>query len=374
VATNPLGGIRSYLLNNIPRLMEAGYVFTFLSPEGEAFDAFKCDVNSWPGVEYIDVPVRKRKYCLWPSVRRALRTGRYALIHSQGLRSGVEASFANYFIRVPHVITLHDTRHESEFQGRFGRLKQHLVGRLSAQANLIIAVSNDCARNHLDFFPRWKRSRCRIEVIYNGVDVERLKAGASGGRRDALRKQFGWNEEITILGYFGRLMPEKGFLVLLDALRELARLGYADRIRLIATKDPHGYRGEYMREVERDETLAQMVQFVEPVADIATMLPQIDVLVIPSLREACPLLPMEAMVLGIPVVGSDAIGLREVLHGTPSLVPAAGNVEALAGAIIDSMGTRSTQQTWAYLPEVCKRFDNSSATEKLRHIYGAISW
>ena len=212
VTSNPLGGIRTYLLNNIPCLMEAGYAFTFLSPEGEAFDSFKKDVQSWLGVEWIDVPIRRRRFLLWPSVRRALRTGRFALIHSQGLRAGVEVAFASFFARVPHVITLHDVIvPQNDVPGRLKWLKKRTTGFLTSRADAIIPVSHDCAQNHLHHFPAWKRGRCRIEVIPNGVDVDRLKRVAETVNGDAMRSELGVDENATILGFFGRFMPQKGF-------------------------------------------------------------------------------------------------------------------------------------------------------------------
>ena len=128
-----------------------------------------------------------------------------------------------------------------------------------------------------------------------------------------------------------------------------------------------------MREVERDEVLRGMVRFIEPVPDIATLLPQIDVLVMPSLWEACPLLPMEAMALGVPVVGSDAIGLREVLRDTPSLTPVAGNVSALAAALQEAIDARTKRPAQAYVLQLRERFDNNSGAKSLRRVYDTIA-
>jgi glycosyltransferase involved in cell wall biosynthesis len=232
-------------------------------------------------------------------------------------------------------------------------------------------VSEDCARNHLRHLPQWNRGRCRVEVIVNGVDVKGLKKTAENVDRRALRSGLGFGDGVTLLGFFGRFMPQKGFLVLLQALRELARNGFADRVRLVATKDPHGY-GEYMGEVERDKELSRMVRFIEPVPNIAAVLPQVDVLAMPSLWEACGLLAMEAMVLGVPVVGSDAIGLREVLRGTPALVPAAADTAQLASAIEATMAPAHSRQAREFMPEAAIRFDNRTSAEKLRTLYDAL--
>jgi glycosyltransferase involved in cell wall biosynthesis len=245
-------------------------------------------------------------------------------------------------------------------------LKKRVAGRLTSRADVIVPVSHDCAQNHLQHFPEWKRGRCRVDVILNGVDVTRLKRVAATVDRDALRGNLGFSSDVTVLGFFGRFMPQKGFLVLLDTLRELARRGCADRVRLVAAKDSHGYRDEYMREVKRDDVLSRMVRFVEPVS-------QIDVVVMPSLWEAYGLLAAEAMVLGIPVVGSDAIGLREVLHDTPSLAPSAGDAQALASALQKAMGARSRQKADDFTAEARIRFDNRASAEKLLRVYEAIA-
>jgi len=366
VVANPLGGVRTYLLYNCRRLAESNYAFTFLAPAGEAFDAFKNDVKSLPGVECIGVPVRGRRYFLWPTIRRCLRTRRFSLVHSQGLRSGTETAFANLGLGLSHVITLHDVIvPRNDVPGRLKWLKKRVIGRLASRADAIVPVSQDCAENHLSHFSELKRGRCRIQVILNGVDVQQITRVGDAVDRKALRKKLRFADDVTILGFFGRFMPQKGFLLLLQALRELIRSGHGDRVRLVAAKDPHGYRGEYIREVAQDPLLSTIVRFIAPVTEIATVLPQIDILVTPSLWEACPLLPMEAMILGIPVVGSDAIGLREVLRDTPSLAPPAGDSQALASAILEATDASHRQLAERYVNTARTEFDVTRSVQSL---------
>ncbi len=370
MVSNPLGGIRSYLLYNLPFLEESGYVFTFLAPEGPAFDSFVEDVKDRPGVEFIGAPTRNRRARLRAAVREALRTRRFALVHSQGLRAGTEACLANLGLGVPHVVTLHDVIvPQNDIPGRLRWFKKIAIGHITARARTIVAVSRDCAENHLAHFPQWRRGRCEVAVILNGIDVGRLRSAAAAVGRGTLRDDLGVADGVRLLGFFGRFMPQKGFFVLLDALRQLAGAGLGERVRLVATKDPHGYRGEYIRTAERDPVLASMVKFVEPVQNIATVLPQVDVLVMPSLWEACPLLPMEAMVLGIPVVGSDCIGLREVLRETPSAAPRAGDPAALAAAIVEALEPSVKKAAKDFASEAQKRFDIRRGAEALRGIY-----
>ena len=371
VVNQPLGGIRTYLLYNASILSQSGYVFTFLAPQGAAFDAFKNDVRDWNGVEFIDVPARNFKYWLWPTIHRTIKRGDFSLVHAQGLRAGVETSFANYFAGVPQIVTLHDVIvPQNDIPGRLRWLKTRCIGRMAARANVIIPVSKDCAENHLERFPGWKRGRCRIEVIHNGVDVQRLlSAAASVTKENGLRHNGQIAEEVAILGFFGRFVPQKGFLVLLDALKLLAQRGYADKLRLVATLDRVSFSHWHPDRVEEDEVLSRMVRFIEPVSEIAPVLSQMDLLAMPSLWEAYGLLAAEAMVLGIPVVGSDAIGLREVLRGTPAFSPQAGDAPALAAAIEAAISPTTKRDCEACAPEARRRFNNHDSAIRLLKIY-----
>jgi glycosyltransferase involved in cell wall biosynthesis len=114
-----------------------------------------------------------------------------------------------------------------------------------------------------------------------------------------------------------------------------------------------------------------MVHFLEAVPDITSLLLQIDALVTPSRQEACPLLPMESLVLGVPVIGTDCLGLREVLSGTPATSVPKENPEALADAIAAFVENPHPAKEAAktYVVEAAKRFDVNIATKKLLEIY-----
>lgn len=371
VVNHPLGGIRTYLLNNLAEIAKSGYTYTFMAPTGGAFEDFKTDVRDWPGVDFIDIPVRNRKHSISRAVWRALKTRRFDLIHSQGLRAGTETALPNLWFHVPHIMTLHDVIvPQNDMPGRLKWLKQFITGRLTKRIDVIVPVSNDCAENHLQKFPCWRHGPCKIEVIQNGVDLSRLCAQAEpGSATTSLRTQIGINGDSFLAGFFGRFMPQKGFLVLLDALKIIAARGYGDKFRLVATNDPYGYGREYHRVIDNDPELRKMVHFIEPVTDIGSVLPQVDLLVMPSLWEACPLLPMEAMVLGVPVIGSDAIGLREVLANTPALSPEAGNAMTLADAIVASIDLPIKQSAKDFHAPAVRRFDNLQRTLQLQDIY-----
>ncbi len=369
--SNPLGGIRTYMLYNFKPIERAGFHFTFLAPAGNALETFRSDWSDCPETEFLSF---SKGESMWRAIHSALKTNRFQLIHSQGLRAGTEAAIGNYFAKIPHLITLHDVIvPQNDVPGKLKWLKKRISEFFTKRASVIIPVSHDCSENHLSHFPRWKKGPCRIEVISNGVNVKGLLESRDNFRQSGvsgIRQELGINDHVVLGGFFGRFMPQKGFKYLLEALSELARRGCGhDRFRLIATKDAHGFRDETIQSVAERPEVARMVHFVEPVADIAPLMSQMNLLVMPSLWEACPILPMEAMVLGVPVIGSDAIGLREVLHDTPSVMPPKENSLALADAIEKFISHPFTEQAKAFEAEAQQRFDVKLAAEKLTHLY-----
>ncbi|MGL6195937.1 MAG: glycosyltransferase family 4 protein [Thermoguttaceae bacterium] len=376
--SNPLGGIRTYMLYNFTPLQKMGFRFTFLAPEGQAFESFKENLTDWEGVEFIDVPVNKRKFALWRHVNLALKSRRFSLVHSQGLRAGTETAIGNFFINVPHLITLHDVIvPQNDIPGKFKWLKKFISGYFTRHATAIIPVSNDCAENHLEHFPCWKKGPCKIEVISNGIDVAKLlesRKDYEGANSQTVRQKYGFDKNIVLGGFFGRFMPQKGFIFVREALSELVKRGYKDRFRLVVTTDQHGYRNETLNSISQSTELSEMVRFVESVSDIAPLMSQMDVLVMPSLWEACPILPMEALVLGVPVIGSDALGLREVLKDTPALTPPKENATALADAIESFIKNPDELKNAAkkFEPIAQKKFDVKLAVEKLQFLYQSV--
>jgi glycosyltransferase involved in cell wall biosynthesis len=253
---------------------------------------------------------------------------------------------------------------------------------LTKNVSVIIPVSHDCEQNHLQNFPAWKNGKVRIETIVNGIDIERLENSRNIFESEQtttnqtaqlrLRDKFNIDANTIIGGFFGRFMPQKGFDILLEALAILIRKGYENRFRLIATIDKNGYLNETIKTTQQDSRIGAMVHFVDSVLDIVPLLLQVDFMVMPSRWEACPILPMEAMVLGVPVIGSDCIGLREVLQNTPSIVAQNENAESLADAIINFIENPKKDAAQNYIPEAKKRFNVISATDKLLELYKSL--
>lgn len=365
----PLGGIRTHLLYNAPVTHERGYRFTFVGPDDASFDTFAATFAHFPDVEFKRVPTRSGSCPLWRRVRRELRTGRYDLLHSHGITAAVQCVAGCFGTRIPHVTTLHDVFRPCHFRGWRGRLKHWLLGRLLRQLTAIVSVGEDVHANLLEYFPSLQRAAPRRVTIPNGIDVRKYAASpfTSG---EELRQRLQLSPETTLFGFLGRFMEQKGFLVLLDALQQLGREAAAVSYHLVAVGSGD-YKREYQKEIQR-RGLGGVVSLLDFTPDVLPTLQQLDLLVIPSLWEASPLQPMEALAAGIPVLGTDCLGLREVLHNTPAQMVRAGDAAALAAGLRDALRAPRTAEAREYAAEACQRFDNDRSARRLVALYDTL--
>ena len=364
----PVGGIRTYVLYNYPALRDLGWSFTFVGPDDSTFRAFAQDLRGWDGVEVVTAPLSGKRCRLAATVRDQLRTGRFDLMHSQGLTAAAQAVWANRGLGMPHVATAHDVFRPLQVAGARGWAKLWLLGRLLRRLDTLIACGDDVRANLLEYLPRIESAGCRLVTIRNGIDMHRFAASsdevlASGD----LRRRLGLSNDVRLLGFLGRFMEQKGFLPLLDALQRLKAGGTVAPFCLVAVGSGD-FEREYRAEVQR-RRLADVVTFLDFVADVGPLLRQLDLLVMPSLWEACPLLPMEAMAAGVPVLGSDCIGLREVLRDTPSRMARAGDADAWSIALESAIASPWTAAARAFAKEARRRFEVTQAAEQLARVF-----
>ena len=139
------------------------------------------------------------------------------------------------------------------------------------------------------------------------------------------------------IGYVGRLVVEKGIETLIDALFRFVSIDTPRpvRLRIIGA----GPEESALRRRVEEAGLAGIVEFLPPVppAQIAQQMAKLDALVLPSRttpvwKEQLGRVLLEAMAVGVPVIGSDSGAIPEVI-GDAGLIFPEGDGAALAAAI-----------------------------------------
>ncbi len=171
----------------------------------------------------------------------------------------------------------------------------------------------------LETFLRGIGVRTRIEMIPNGVDLERFHPVRSTGDRDervALRGELGIGAEAPVVATLGAVVPRKGLDLLLEAWRELAKRDPAVQLLVVGPRadlhDPKlvGFRGRLEALVAATGT-PERIRFAGSVGDVERYLRAADLFALPSQREGFPNSVLEAMATGLPVVVTPFVGFSE---------------------------------------------------------------
>ena len=152
----------------------------------------------------------------------------------------------------------------------------------SGHSKKFISVSAEVAK----IIRRYTNSETETVVIPNGVDVNRFHPL----RRENGNKEDGGKGKICI-GYLGRLSVEKNIINLIRAVKALK----SEKISLKIAGSGPLYEKIKMMEDERVKVLG----YVE---DAASFYQSIDVFLLPSKMEAQPLVLLEAMASGLPII------------------------------------------------------------------------
>jgi glycosyltransferase involved in cell wall biosynthesis len=174
----------------------------------------------------------------------------------------------------------------------------------------------------------------RVFRVPNAIDLVQLPPARS---RDDLCREIGIDPRRPILGAVGRLGPEKGHRVLLDAFHELrSRIPDA---QLVLVGD--GPEEPSLRRQAEALKLSGSMTFMGLRKDGQQIIGALDVMALPSFSEGMPNVVLEAFAYGTPVVATAVGGVPDLVSDARSgwLVPA-GDPERLAGALIDALEHR----------------------------------
>ena len=178
-----------------------------------------------------------------------------------------------------------------------------------------------------------------IEVVPNGIDVERFRPGEA---IPDWRERCGLREG-PLVTYLGRLTVDKGIHRFLDAVADVG-----ERRPIAAIVGGSGPEEAAVRGRLRDEpTLARSVRYVGPVAEQekAALLGQSDLFVLPSTSDTSSIALLEAMACGTPCLASSFGGPAEIVQEARSGVRAdprdrGAMAEALATLLEDAAARR----------------------------------
>lgn len=197
---------------------------------------------------------------------------------------------------IPSVLTVHRLMSDMDRPAWWA----HVLAGFQVEA----IVANSAAT--LESFPAVLRNRARCEIIHNGVDLGRIQ------RARALTPSEG-ARPVRVVSV-GRLIREKGFEILLDAVREVLNRG----CRLAVTIIGDGPERARLQQLAESLGLRGIVEFTGaiPRSAVYERLAEADIFVLCSRTEGFCNAVVEAMATGLPILVTPGGALSEVVGDT----------------------------------------------------------
>ncbi|MEA3438062.1 MAG: glycosyltransferase family 4 protein, partial [Thermodesulfobacteriota bacterium] len=318
-------------------------------------------------VSYLPIVSTPSTFTFFKAVFHAIVKGKYDLVHSHGFTAAICSILPSIISRSPHLFTSHDVFTRQQLQGIKGALKKMLFSFLLPFIDVIHSVSHDAEENFLEYLPSLRLIRWKLITIPNGIEVERF---INNNRRE-FSKELKLPENVFLIGFLGRFMAQKGFKYLIGALELMNESTNLQKTPVILAFGGDAFVREE-KEYVQQKGLQDSVYFLPFTPNIAAVLRGLDVVAIPSLWEACPLLPMEAMISGIPIIGTNCIGLREVLKQAPSVMVPIKDENALACALLKELRNPTTRLCKEFAPRAAILFDVKKQAIKIENVINSM--
>lgn len=332
-----------FLLPLMRGMRDAGHEVVGVCSDGPLVDAVRAEGFR---VETVEI---ERSYNLFRhrqsarALKALFKAERFDLVHVHTPVASLVGRYAAQRARVPQVVyTAHGFyfhEHMPWFKRRIFIALEKIAGRWTDV--LFTQAEEDAATARR---LRLGRRGALIQAIGNGVDPARFPP-ADATVRGEMRQALGTPDDRVVIMMVGRLVAEKGYPELIEAMRQVDADLWIVGDRL--DSDHAGGIDAAIQAAETDSVLSQRIRFLGYRQDVPALLQAADIFTLPSHREGMPRSIIEAMMTGLPVVATDIRGSREeVVDGETGLLTPVRDPAALSAALNQLAGDGNLRRQW----------------------------
>lgn len=312
-----VGGCEQHILSLLRHLPDERYErwLAYFEEKPDDADVMVDDFRA-AGVNTVDLGGQHRNdpRAVW-QLGSLMRRESFDLIHTHSLRSELAAAFwAGQAAPRPRLVrSIHNTDplYDHPILSRLGRWSAEKQDRIVAISDAVA----DFAHSHLGDHAG------PVQRIYYGIDP------ASNA---STQRSFNGGHHIGIVA---RLAQQKGYHILIDAMKLVLKQIPDARLTVVGHEDDLTQAELSGYALQRG--VRGSIEFLGFRADIATVLSDVDVFVLPSLWEGFGLVLIEAMALGLPIVATRVGPIPEVVvDQVTGLLVSAGSASELAAALV----------------------------------------
>lgn len=313
-----IGGISSYVYLLSKRLLENGdevYVLTYPHENIQSLEGIHVESASAPNIKGLRGFVFSINGTL--KLIKMVRNHDINLIHAHYLSPpGLIGLMTSMFTGVPFCLTLHGS---DVFLLSSNRFLRPIFKLIITHAIGVFVVSEAVREKVLEMgIPNIEN---KIKITWNGVDTDKFNPQNTGN----LRKELRIKDEVPLILFVGNLVPQKGVKHLLRA----KKLMEEDCKVVIVGGGPLLQDLKGMAEYEGLEDII----FTGPRSDIDKLIPDADIMVLPSISESFGIALLEGMASGKAVVASKVGGIPELVNEEEGILVEPGDPVALADAL-----------------------------------------
>jgi sugar transferase (PEP-CTERM/EpsH1 system associated) len=353
-----VGGLETLLVDCVNRMPSDKYRhaiicltdYTEFSKKITRKDVAIFSLNKKPGLGL------STHFAIWKLFRKL----KPSILHTYNL-SAIEYTLAATLAGVPVRIHAEHGRDTSDPDGT--NWKHNLLRRLLIPlVDCFIPVSKD--------LQNWLRTRIHVPdaknlLINNGVDIRQFCVEKGP---DTLRTESKFPADSFIIGTVGRIQDVKNHAGLIDAFILLREMLPAEKSRLRLAIIGHGPLFSKVETKIKDAGLADVVWLPGARDDVANLMQSFSVFAMTSIAEGTPVVILEAMASGLPIIATKVGGIPEVVIDgvTGSLVPVS---ESAAFAKALSKYIVATDTLAAHGAEGRKRVEDIYSVEAMLAAY-----
>jgi len=291
------------------------------------------------------------------------KIGNFDLIHSHGYKGNILLGLIPKKLRkIPLIATLHGWTNT----GYFNKMKVYeWLDRKSLNfIDSVVAVNKAILSNS-----KFNNYKCiNREVINNGIppiDFDKTFHSPSDPILRFCTNGF-------IIGSIGRLSPEKGYTVLIEAFHKLVKKGLEAKLVIIG-------EGTEKKTLENLITKLKIDEFVllPGYREKARMyIPLFNLFTLSSLTEGLPITLLEAMQAGTPIVSTEVGGVPEVLdHGQAGILVKPSDAQALTDAFLLLYNNRELGESFQNKAReiVYSRYSSKNMAMQYQYVYEKVT-
>lgn len=286
-------------------------------------------IQSSIGVSFQKIPSLKRSINPLNDIasisvlRKLIRNTKPAIVHTHGLKAGVNGRLAAWLANVPVVI---HTFHGHFFHSYYNKFISSSIIRLerflSKLTTKIIVLSN---QQQKEICGRYKIANPeKVKLIPLGVDEAAYNKDAATLRTN-FRCTYHLPEDCIAIGIIGRIVPVKNHQFLIDVIVKLLHSTVTHLVKFFFVGDGYSRKEleKYLTKAgivwSHDNTIAAAkVEFTSWITPVTDVLHGLDIVVLTSLNEGTPLSLIEAQICRKPVVATNVGGVRDTFINNES--------------------------------------------------------